>query len=117
MKKQIVKWKKMKQLKFKKEDTYIPTLEEMAENKRQIEICEYYGIRMGCFSEKVNGGLTKDEIKALRFIMANKNIPKNIANRLLATKKERVSIINNSVVCNITEDEAFEMFDMLDTHQ
>lgn len=95
----------MKQKRFRLEDSYKPTIEEIAENRRVIELYDYYGIRTG-----FDVNYTKDEIKAMRFINKNKNLPKELAKRLLDTRNEKISIIESSITSTITEEEAFEMF-------
>lgn len=96
----------MKQQRCRKENGYIPTFEEITENKHMIELCEYYGIRIGCFSDK--GILTKDELQALHCILNHKTIPASLQNRLLSTKNQRA--IPKSTEQQMTEDEAFALF-------
>lgn len=97
----------MKQKQLNSSERYIPTFEEIAENKRMIEICLHYGIRINYFADK--DILTTDEIKALKLIMSNKNIPLDLANRLLETKSEREQQPTISMN-QISEEEAFKLF-------
>ncbi len=87
-------------------EEYKPTFEEVAENRKVLDICKYYGIRIGYFSEK--SMLTRDEAIALNYIIRHKNIPTDLRKRLLSTKHERIT--ETPPTSQITEEEAFTLF-------
>ncbi len=96
----------MKQQRCITKEEYKPTFEEVAENRKVLDICKYYGIRIGYFSEK--SMLTRDEAIALNYIIRHKNIPTDLRKRLLSTKHERIT--ETPPTSQITEEEAFTLF-------
>lgn len=93
---------------FNKKDAYITSKEAIRENKRVQDICDYYGIRIGHFSDQEI--MTKDELIALNHIVRKKAVPQDICKRLLETKKDRIQPIVEIDEPEITEEEAFAMF-------
>ena len=98
----------MKRKLANRQDGYVPTIHEIEENKRQHELCEYYGIRVGVFCD--NFTYTKDELLGLRYISAGKEIPEKLAIRLLNTKEQRVGNTKKDICHGTTEKEVEELF-------
>ena len=77
----------MKQKQASVKDGYIPTVKELEENKKFIEKCLHYGIRVDTFSKDVV--YSNDELVALNYINSGRDVPDDLAQRLLNTKESR----------------------------
>lgn len=97
----------MKQERLSVADGYVPTYEEIRENRKIIETCMYYGIRVGYFPNKFE--MTKDELIGLDYIVNGKKLPEDLAKRLLETKHERITSDESRINFTMTEEEAFKI--------
>lgn len=76
-----------------RKNEYKPTKESIERSKKIHELCKLYGIPVGIFDgEKC---YTEDEANALEYIINDKDIPSDLAERLLKEKKNKVHSINN----------------------
>ena len=97
----------MKQKQAKRSKGYIPSVNDIIENKRVVDMCNYYGIQIGVFSD--NEIYSKDELIALKYINEGKELPSELANRLLNTREQRVKKHKN-IAHNSTEKDVKDLF-------
>lgn len=97
----------MKQKQAKRSEGYIPSVNDIIENKRVVDMCNYYGIQIGVFSD--NEIYSNDELVALKYINEGKELPSELADRLLSTREQRVKKQKN-ITHNSTEKDVADLF-------
>ena len=78
----------MKQKRFDSMQGYIPSMEDIKQQNERHNLYDLYGIPYGVFGgEKIS--YTKDEADAIQCIGCNKELPADLAERLIKSKQAR----------------------------
>lgn len=70
---------------------YKPSDRDREKNRIFHNKCRYFGIKTGVFGDSRGLHYTEDELLAIQYLWAEKPLPKDLEERLLATKEERLS--------------------------
>ncbi|MCM1222132.1 MAG: hypothetical protein NC548_47445 [Lachnospiraceae bacterium] len=92
----------MKRPKFSAERLYKPTREAQIENIKRFNEYDRLGIEI-VFSEGMV--YTPDELEAIQLITSHKKLPADLEQRLLKTKKSRLSRFKSVPVQKISDEE------------
>lgn len=98
---------KIKNKKFTYSRLFKPTKQDITEDVEKLNEYDRLGIRMMFGANSV---YTSDELQGLKYLVSGKKLPKDLEQRLLLTREQRLSRFNSTEVQVPTDEEIEEIY-------